>query len=120
VERARLGKVDLISRDRKLAPDCAPCLHVDFWSVERRFIRHFNKVDPGILQDAARHFFGLPPKLGFIDKFLSELRGIVRRETHQIFLNPEKFEIIQIHLVCRLLLEKKKTANYSVKSCTQS
>src|SRR5437588_13129934 len=65
VEPARLGKVDLISRDRKLAPDCAPGLHVDFWSVERRFIRHFNKVDPGILQDGARHFFGLPPKLGF-------------------------------------------------------
>ena len=39
------------------------------------------------------------PKLRFIDEFLAELGRIVRRETHQIFLDPEELEIIQIHFV---------------------
>ena len=74
IEAARLREIDLVGRDGKLAADRAPGLHVDLRSVERGFVRHFDKIDPGILEDVARHFFGLFPKLRFIDKLLIPLR----------------------------------------------
>src|SRR6266404_48779 len=99
IETSRLREIDLIGRDRKLAPDRAPGLHVDLRAVKRRFVSYFDKVDPGILEHVPCHYFRLFPKLRFIDKLLSELRGIVCREAHQIFLDPEELEIFQIHLV---------------------
>ena len=99
IEAARLREIDLVGRDGELAADRAPGLHVDLRSVERGFVRDLDKIDPGILEDVARHFFGLFPKLRFIDKLLSELGRIVGGETHQIFLDPEELEIFQIHLV---------------------
>ena len=41
----------------------------------------------------------LYPELGFIDEFLAELRRIVGGETHDVFLDAEDLEILQIHLV---------------------
>ena len=99
IEPARLCEIDLVGRDGEFAADHAPDLHVDLRSVERRFVRHFHVIDSGTLEHIARHVLGLFPKLRFIDKFLPELRRIVRRETHQIFLEPEELEVIQIHLV---------------------
>src|SRR6266699_2720264 len=99
IESSRLGEIDLVSCDGEFAPDRAPSLHVDLRSVERGFVWHFDIIDSGIFQHASRHHFGLFPKLWFIHKFLSELRWIVRRETHQIFLDPEEPEILQVHLV---------------------
>ena len=94
VEATRLREIDLVGRDGKLAPDRAPGLHVDLRPVKRRFVRHFDIIDAGIFQHVSRHHFGLFPKLRFIDKFLAELGWIVRRETHQIFLDPEEFKIL--------------------------
>jgi hypothetical protein len=51
------------------------------------------------LQNAADHRFGFQPKLGVIDEFLAQLRGIVGRKAHDVFLDPEDLEILQIHLV---------------------
>src|SRR5438034_6343075 len=82
IKIARLGEIDLVGRDGKLASDHAPRLHVDLRAVKGRFVRHFDIVDSRVLQNAARHLLGLFPKLRFIDKFLTELRGIVRREAH--------------------------------------
>ena len=45
---------------------------------------------PETFANVARHIFGFLQSVRFIDKLLSELRRIVRRETHQIFLDPEK------------------------------
>src|SRR5207249_10903087 len=108
IESPRLREIDLVGRNGKLASNRTPGLDIDLRPVKGRFIRDFDKVDSGILQHVARHRLSLFPKLRFIDKFLSELGRIMRRETHQIFLDPEELEIVQIHLVCRLLLEKKK------------
>src|SRR6266576_1656341 len=73
VEAARLREIDLIGRDREFAADRAPGLDVNLWSVKRGFVRYFDIIDPGIFQHVARHYFGLFPKLRFIDKFLSKL-----------------------------------------------
>src|SRR2546422_4353737 len=70
IKIARLGEIDLVGRDGKLAADHAPRLHVDLWSVKRRFVWHFDVINPRVFQNVARHLFGLLPKLGFIDKFL--------------------------------------------------
>src|SRR5437667_6317464 len=78
IKIARLGEIDLVRRDGKLAPDHAPRLHVDLRPVKRRFVRHFDIIDSGIFQNVARHVLGLFPKLWFIDKFLAELRWIMR------------------------------------------
>src|SRR5436305_7989193 len=99
IESPRLREIDLVGRNGKLASNRAPGLDIDLRPVKGRFIRDFDKVDSGILQHVARHRLSLFPKLRFIDKFLSELGRIMRRETHQIFLDPEELEIVQIHLV---------------------
>src|SRR6266851_6200299 len=90
IEATGLREIHLIGRDAKLTADRAPCLHVDLWPVKRGFVRYFDKVDAGIFENFSSHHFGLFPKFWFIDKLLSELRGIVRGETHQIFLDPEE------------------------------
>src|SRR6266576_3622167 len=92
IETTRLRKIDLVRCDGKLTSDHAPGLHVDLWPVKGSFVRHFDIVDPRVLQNVARHFLGLFPKLGLINKLLAELARIVRRETHQIFVDSEELE----------------------------
>src|ERR1044071_4993394 len=99
IETAWLRKIDLIRRDGKLAADHTPGLNVYLWSIKRRFVRHFDIINSRILEYVPCHLLRLFPKLRFIDKFLPELRGVMRRETHQVLLDPEKLEVIQIHLV---------------------
>ena len=48
------GEVDLVGGDGEFAADGAPDLHVDLRSVERGFVRHFDVVDAGILENVAR------------------------------------------------------------------
>src|SRR5690349_18501030 len=78
IKISRLREIDLVRRERELAPDDTPHLHVNFGAVKRRFVWNFYVIDSRTLQDIARHLFGLFPKLRFVDKFLSELRRIVR------------------------------------------
>src|SRR2546428_11055416 len=99
IESAWLREVDLVGGDAELATNRAPGLHVDLWTIKRRLVRHFDKIDSGILEDTACHFLGFFPKLRFINKLLAQFRRIVSREAHQIFLDPEELEIFQIHLV---------------------
>src|SRR5256714_1927116 len=99
IEPARLGEIDLVGGDGELAADRAPGLHVDLRSVKRSFVRHFDEINSGILEDVSCHLFGLFPKLGLVDKFLSELARVVGRESHQILFDAEKLEVIQIHFV---------------------
>src|SRR5438132_5578015 len=89
IKIARLREIDLVGRDGKLASDHAPRLHIDLRPVEGRFVRHFDIVDAGILENVTSHFLGLFPKLWFVNKFSAELGWIMRRETHQIFVDPE-------------------------------
>jgi uncharacterized MAPEG superfamily protein len=49
VKIARLREIDLVGRDRKLASDHAPCLHVNLRSVKGRFVGHLDIIDSGIL-----------------------------------------------------------------------
>src|SRR5436190_21367636 len=78
IEIARLGEIDLVRRDRKLASDHAPRLHVNLRSVKGSFVWNFDVIDSRAFQDVARHFLGLFPKLRLIDEFLAKLRWIVR------------------------------------------
>src|SRR4051795_7569135 len=64
IEPARLRKIDLVGCDGEFAADHAPDLHIDLRTVERRLVGHFDIIDTGILENIARHFFGLFPKLG--------------------------------------------------------
>ena len=48
IEVARLSEIDLVGRQRELASDHAPNLHIDFRSVKRGFVRHFDVIDAGI------------------------------------------------------------------------
>src|SRR6266487_1496862 len=89
VEKTRLRKINLVGRNGKLASDYAPCLHVDLGAVKSCFVRHFDIIDSRVLQDVTRHLLGFLPKLWLVDKFLTKLRRIMRRETHQIFVDPE-------------------------------
>src|SRR5438067_4802802 len=73
IKAAWLREINLVRGDRKFAPDHAPCLHINFRTVKGCFIRHFDIVNSGVLQNAARHFFGFFPKLWFINKFLAKL-----------------------------------------------
>src|SRR5437667_12136884 len=73
IKPARLGKINLVGRDGKLAADRAPRLDINFRPVERGFVWDFDIINAGILEDVSRHHLGLFPKLGFIDKFLPEL-----------------------------------------------
>src|SRR5262245_989942 len=77
IETARLRKIDLVGRNRKLAADHAPGLDVDLRSVKRGFVRNFDMIDTRAFQNIASHVLSLFPKLRFVDKFLPELRGIV-------------------------------------------
>ena len=104
IESAWLREIDLVRGDGKFTPDHAPGLDVDLRSIKRRFVWNLDIIDPGIFQHVACHLFGLFPKLRLIDKLLTELGGIVRREAHQVFLNSEELEIIEIHLVHRVEL----------------
>src|SRR5437763_4077534 len=90
IEIARLGEIDLVSRDRELTTDHAPRLHVDLWPVKRSFVWHLDVIDSRVFQNIARHLLGLFPKLRLVDKFLAKLRGIMRREAHQIFIDAEE------------------------------
>src|SRR5438445_1761670 len=90
IETARLREIHLIGRNGKFAANRAPGLHVDLRSVKRSFVWHLDIIDAGIFQHASRHYFGLFPKLWFINKFLAQLGWIVRGETHQIFVDPEE------------------------------
>src|SRR5438132_9595981 len=93
IEPARLGEIDLVGGDRKLASDCAPGLHIDLRPVKRGFIRHFDIIDSGIFEHAPRHLLCLYPELWFIDKLCIDSADAVRHvlgETHQIFLDPEE------------------------------
>src|SRR5258705_6507872 len=89
IKIARLREIDLVGRDGKLASYHAPRLHVDLRAVKGRFVRHFDIIDSRVLQNVARHLLGLFPKLWFINKFSAELGWIMRRETHQVFVDPE-------------------------------
>src|SRR6266513_5179947 len=90
IKIARLREIDLVRRDGKLASYYAPRLHVDLGAVKSCFVRHFDIIDSRVLQDVTCHLLGFLPKLWFIDKFLAELPGIVRREAHEIFVDPEQ------------------------------
>ena len=59
IKTARLGEIDLVGGDGKFTSDHAPGLHVDLRSVKGRFVRHFDIIDSRILQNVARHLFGL-------------------------------------------------------------
>src|SRR5437016_2587372 len=72
IKIARLGEIDLVCCDGKLASDHAPDLDVDLWSVKRRFVGHFYVIDLGIFWHAAGHLFSLFPKLRFVHKFLAK------------------------------------------------
>ena len=93
------GEIDLVGGDGEFAADGAPDLDVDLRAVEGGFVRHFDVVDAAALEDAADHVLGLEPERGVIDEFLAELRRIVGGETHDVFLDAEDLEILQIHLV---------------------
>ncbi len=101
-EFARDGEVHLVGGQGEFAANDAPDLHVNFRAVEGRLIRHLDVVDAGVLERFADHFFGLFPKLRFVDEFgvvASQARGIVGAETHDVFLDAEDFEILEIHFV---------------------
>src|SRR2546429_5731856 len=98
IEPAWLSEIDLVRGDRKFAADRAPGLDVDLRPVERGFVRDFYEIDSGILENVSRHLFGLFPKLGLVDKFLSELRRIVGGKAHHVFVDAEELEVFQIHL----------------------
>ena len=104
VKASWLGKINLVSCDGKFSPNRAPGLDIDLWAIEGSFIWHFDKIDSGIFENVARHIFRSFPKFGFIDKLLPELRRIVGREPHQVFINPEELEVFQIHFVDRVEL----------------
>src|SRR5262245_19301936 len=72
IKPARLCEIDLIGGKCELASDHAPDLHIDLRTVKRRFVRHFHVVNSGILEDVPRHLLSLLPKIGFVDKILSE------------------------------------------------
>src|SRR5438094_155986 len=74
---ARLGEIVLVGRDGVLTTDRPPRLHVNLWSIHRRLIRYFDILDTGLFQHISRHYFGLFPKLRFIDKLLAELGWVV-------------------------------------------
>src|SRR5437763_4663481 len=99
IEPARLGEIDLVGGDGELTADHAPDLDVDLWSVEGGFVRHFDEVDAGTLQNVARHLLGLLPYVRFVDELLAELRGVVSGEPHHVSIDSEKPEIVQIHFV---------------------
>src|SRR5438552_3931494 len=70
---ARPGAIGLARHYRKLASDHTPRWHIKLRPVKRRFVRHFDVVNPRVFQNVARHLFGLFPKLRFIDELLAEL-----------------------------------------------
>src|SRR5215831_542871 len=95
----RYGEIHLIGRQGELAPNDAPHLYVNFRAVKCRFVGHLNIIDAGVLERVADHVFGLLPKLGLIYEFRivsGEARGIVRAETHDVFLDAEDLEILNI------------------------
>src|SRR5438477_4845269 len=87
VQPARLREIDLVGGDSKLTSDHTPDLHVNFRPIEGCFVSDFNVIDPGVFEDATRHFLGLFPKLRFINKLLTESSRIVGREPHQVFID---------------------------------
>ena len=65
------GEIHLVGGDGEFAADGAPDLHVDLRAVERRFVRHFDVVDAGLVENVAHHVFGFLPQLRFVDEFLA-------------------------------------------------
>ena len=103
-EPFRHGEVDLVGGNGELAPDRAPHLHIDLRSVEGGFIGHLDIIDAAALQNPTHHRFGPQPEFRLIDKFLTELRRVVGRKAHEIFVDPENLKILEIHRVDRIEL----------------
>src|SRR6516165_10468353 len=94
-------KIDLVSSDRELSSDRTPNLHINFRPVEGCFIWNLDVVYPRILQYSADHVLGLHPKIGLADEFFSKTFWIMRRETHQVFVDSEDLKVLHVHLIDR-------------------
>ena len=93
------GEVHLVGRQREFAADDTPDLHVNLRPVERRFVRHLHVVDLRINQHLPDHVLGLLPERGFVDVFLAQAFRRRRAEAHDVFLDAEKLEILEVHFV---------------------
>ncbi len=101
------GEIHLIRRQRELAADDAPHLHVNLRAVERRLVRHFHVGNFRINQNFADQIFRLLPQFRFVDELrvvAGQSRRIVSAEAHHIFFDAENLEILQIHFVDRVEL----------------
>jgi len=55
------GEVHLVGGDGELSADGAPHLHINLWSIERRFVRHLDEVDAARRKNISNHVLGLNP-----------------------------------------------------------
>jgi hypothetical protein len=101
-EFSRHGEIHLVRRQRELAADDAPDLHVNLRAVKRRLVRHLHVGNLRIKQHLADQVLRLLPQFRFVDELgvvAGQARRIVRAEAHDVFLDAENLEILQIHFV---------------------
>ena len=99
------GEVHLVGGQREFAADDAPDLHVNLRAVKRRFVRHLDVVDAADSMSTSRTMSSvLIQSSGSLTYFLPRPSGDVRAEAHDVFLDAENLEILQIHLVDRVEL----------------
>ncbi len=92
-------KIHLIRRDGEFPPDRAPDLHIDLWPVEGGFVRNLNIVNARFDKDLAHHVLGFFPEDRIVHEFHPELGRVVGGESHDILIDAEDLEVLEIHLV---------------------
>src|SRR3989344_8688657 len=70
-------EVHLVRRKREFTSNGAPDFHINLWSVECRFIRYFDKIDPRLLHNFSHHVLRLLPERRFVHIFLAKTFGIM-------------------------------------------
>ena len=96
IKAFRLGKVHLVRRQRELATDRAPNLHVNLGAIERRLIRHFHKGDVAVAHRAAHHLLGLGPQPRVVNVLLAQPRRVMRAQAHDVAIHAKERKVLLI------------------------
>ncbi len=99
VKTATLCKINLVGSQCKLTTDHTPYLHVDLWTIKRRFILNLHVRDIWFLQHVSYHFLGLDPKLWFIYIFNAKLLFRVQWKPHHIFIDTKYLKVFKVHII---------------------
>src|SRR5437762_7634675 len=99
LKSSSLGKIDLVSGQRKLPSDSTPYLHIDLWPVKSCLIRYLHIGRVGFDEHIAHQLLSFDPEGRLIYIFFAEFISTVQRQTHHVFVDAKNFKILKVHVI---------------------